>query len=58
MFQSYILKKEKYIMKFWVIMEEIIHILIKSLGEELEFVNKLLKIIEFWEKKMYFQNNT
>ena len=54
MFQSYILKKEKYIMKFGVIMEEIIQILIKSFGEELEFVNKLLKIIEFWEKKMYF----
>ena len=54
MFQSYILKKEKYIMKFGAIMEEIIQILIKSFGEELEFVNKLLKIIEFWEKKMYF----
>ena len=54
MFQSYILKKDKYIMKFGSIMEEIIHILIKSFGEELEFVNRLLKIIEFWEKKMYF----
>ena len=54
MFQSYVLKKDKYIMKFGSIMEEIIHILIKSFGEELEFVNRLLKIIEFWEKKMYF----
>ena len=55
MFQSYILKKEKYIMKFGAIMEEIIHILIKSFGEELEFVNKLLKIIEFWEKRCIFK---
>ena len=54
MFQSYILKKDKYIIRFGSIMEEVILIMIKSFGDELEFINKLLKIIEFWEKKMYF----
>ena len=54
MFQTYILKKDKYIIRFGSIMEEVIHIIIKSFGDELEFINRLLKIIEFWEKKMYF----
>ena len=57
MFQSYIQKKDKYIIKFGSIMEEVISILIKSFGEELDFVNKLIKIVEFWEKKMYFSKN-
>ena len=57
MFQSYIQKKEKYIIKFGSIMEDVISILIKSFGEELDFVNKLIKIVEFWEKKMYFSKN-
>ncbi len=57
MFQSYVQKKEKYIIKFGSILEEVINILIKSFGEELDFINKLLKIIEFWEKKMYFSKN-
>lgn len=57
MFQSYIHKKDKYIIAFGCFMEEIIHILIKSFGDELDFVNKLLKIIEYWEKKMYFSYN-
>ena len=38
-------------------MEDIISILIKSFGEELDFINKLIKIVEFWEKKMYFSKN-
>ena len=38
-------------------MEDVISILIKSFGEELDFVNKLIKIVEFWEKKMYFSKN-
>ena len=38
-------------------MEEIISILIKSFGEELDFINKLIKIVEFWEKKMFFSKN-
>ncbi len=54
MFQSYILKKDKYIMKFGSNMEEVINIMIKTFGEDLEFVNRLLKIIEFWEKKNVF----
>ena len=54
MFQSYVLNKDKYIIKFGYIMEEIINIMIKAFGEELEFIIRLLKIIEFWEKKMYF----
>ena len=54
MFQSYALKKDKYIIRFGATMEEIVNIMIKSFGEELEFINKFLKIIEFWEKKMYF----
>ena len=54
MFQSYVLNKDKFIIKFGSNMEEIINIMIKSFGEELEFINRLLKIIEFWEKKMYF----
>ena len=57
MFQSYIQKKDKYIIKFGSIMENIISILIKSFGEEIDFINKLLKIVEFWEKKMYFSKN-
>ena len=57
MFQSYIQKKEKYIIKFGSIMEDVISILIKSFGEELDFVNKLINIVEFWEKKMYFSKN-
>ena len=57
MFQSYIQKKEKYIIKFGSIMEDVISILIKSFGEELDFVNKLIKIVEFWEKKIYFSKN-
>ena len=57
MFQSYIQKKDKYIIKFGSIMEEVISILIKSFGEELDFINKLIKIIEFWEKKLYFSKN-
>lgn len=57
MFQSYIIKKDKYIMKFGANMEEVINIMIKTFGEDLEFVNRLLKIIEFWEKKMYFSKN-
>jgi hypothetical protein len=57
MFQSYIQKKEKYVIKFGSIMEDIISILIKSFGEELDFINKLIKIVEFWEKKMYFSKN-
>ena len=57
MFQSYIQKKEKYIVKFGSIMEDIISILIKSFGEELDFINKLIKIVEFWEKKMFFSKN-
>ena len=35
-------------------MEDIISILIKSFGEELDFINKLIKIVEFWEKKCIF----
>ena len=54
MFQSYVLNKDKFIIKFGSNMEEIINIMLKSFGEELEFINRLLKIIEFWEKKMYF----
>ena len=54
MFQSYILNKDKYIIRFGSIMEEVIHIMLKSFGEDLGFVNTLLKMIEFWEKKMYF----
>ena len=54
MFQSYIQKKDKYIIKFGSIMENIISILIKSFGEEIDFINKLLKIVEFWEKKNVF----
>ena len=57
MFQSYLQKKEKYIIKFGSIMEDVISILIKSFGEELDFINKLMKIVEFWEKKMYFSKN-
>lgn len=57
MFQSYIQKKDKYIIKFGSLMEEIISILIKSFGEELDFINKLIKIVEFWEKKMFFSKN-
>ena len=57
MFQSYVLKKDKYIMKFGSNMEEVIQIMIKTFGEDLEFVNRLLKVIEFWEKKMYFSKN-
>ena len=54
MFQSYVLNKDKFIIKFGSNMEEIINIMLKSFGEELEFINRLLKIIEFWEKKMYY----
>lgn len=54
MFQSYILNKDKYIIRFGSIMEEVISIIIKAFGEELEFIIRLLKLIEFWEKKMYF----
>ena len=54
MFQSYILKKDKFITKFGQIMKDIIQILIQSFGQELEFIQNLIKIIEFWEKKMYF----
>ena len=57
MFQSYVLKKDKYIMKFGSNMEEVINIMIKTFGEDLEFINRLLKLIEFWEKKMYFSKN-
>ena len=57
MFQSYVLKKDKYITKFGSNMEEVIQIMIKTFGEDLEFVNRLFKIIEFWEKKMYFSKN-
>ena len=37
---------DKFIIKFGSNMEEIINIMIKSFGEELEFINRLLKIIE------------
>lgn len=54
MFQSYIHKEDKYIKSFGYLMEEILNILIKSFGDELDFINKLYKIVEYWEKKMYF----
>jgi len=54
MFEGYAKKKDKYIIKFGSIMEEIIQIMLKAFGDELDFVKKLLKILEFWEKKMYF----
>ena len=60
MFQNYIDKSGKsdtYIIAFGTIMEDIINVLIKTFGEELDFINNLLKIIEFWEKKMYFSIN-
>ena len=55
MFQSYILKNDKYIIRFGSIMEEVINIMIKAFGEELEFITRLLKINEFWEKNVFFK---
>ena len=57
MYQSYLKKNDKYIVRFGDILEEVFHFSSKAFGNDLDTINIFLKLIDFWSEKMYFSQN-
>ena len=54
MYQSYLKKSDKFIVRFGDILEEVFQFLAKAFGNDLDTINIFLKLIDFWSEKMFF----